>query len=170
MSSASTNRSPQLISVHLLHDDRTSRLQMLHDKGADVTITGICHLELLRIPRTRLQPLLVTTTLTADGSQMSFALGWFQATLKLGNKSCIAKIQVHEGIQTQLLSFGLCQELAIILPDILKLILAVPHVNRCSKLSLPTVTSLSAARDLFLCEFRDILVSRRTSRQLHSRK
>ncbi|KAK7051433.1 hypothetical protein SK128_010235 [Halocaridina rubra] len=57
---------------------------MLPDTGADVTAIGICHLELLQIPRTSLQSLHATTTLTPDGFQMSPALGWFQASLKLG--------------------------------------------------------------------------------------
>ncbi|KAK7078896.1 hypothetical protein SK128_005388, partial [Halocaridina rubra] len=72
---------------------------MLPDTGADVTIIGILHLKLLWIPRISLELLPVTITLTADGSQMSPAMSWFQATMKLGNKTCIAKIQVQEGIQ-----------------------------------------------------------------------
>ncbi|KAK7072100.1 hypothetical protein SK128_002544, partial [Halocaridina rubra] len=133
---------------------------MLPDTRADVTGIGICHFELLRIPRTNLQPLPATTTLTANGSQMSPALGWLQDTLKLGNKSCIAKIQVHEGIQTFLLSFGHCQELGIISFDFPKPILTTTHVNGCAQLPLPATTSPSAARDFFLHEFRDVLVSK----------
>ncbi|KAK7061152.1 hypothetical protein SK128_000185, partial [Halocaridina rubra] len=66
---------------------------MLPDTGADVTLIGIRRLKLLWIPRSSLQPLPITTTLTTDRSQMSPALGWFQATLKLCNKSCVAKIK-----------------------------------------------------------------------------
>ncbi|KAK7077731.1 hypothetical protein SK128_000367 [Halocaridina rubra] len=91
---------------------------------------------------------------------MSPALGWFQATLKLGNKSCIAKIQVHKCIQTPLLSFGHCQELAIILPDFPKSILPVSHINRCAEVLLPATTSPSSAQGFFLQEFRDVLVSK----------
>ncbi|KAK7079869.1 hypothetical protein SK128_025785, partial [Halocaridina rubra] len=133
---------------------------MLPDTGADLTVIGISHLKLLQIPRTRLQPLPATTTLTINGSQMSPALGWFHATLKLGNKSFVAKIQVLEGIQTPLLSFGNCQELTIILLDIPKPILTITHVNLCAELSLPATTSPSAARDFFLHTFRYLLVSK----------
>ncbi|KAK7072973.1 hypothetical protein SK128_015768, partial [Halocaridina rubra] len=70
-----------------------------------------------------------------------------------GNKSYIAMIQVQEGIQTPLLSFSHCQELAIISPDSPKLILAVTHVNRCTELLLSATTLPSAARDFFLHEF-----------------
>ncbi|KAK7026476.1 hypothetical protein SK128_006782 [Halocaridina rubra] len=112
MSSGSTNRSPQPISVHLLHDDRTSRIQMLPNTGADVTIIGFCHLK------------------------------------------------VHMGIQAPLVSFGHCQELAIISPDFPKPILAITHINRCTELSLPAITSPSAARDFFFHEFIDVLVAK----------
>ncbi|KAK7065300.1 hypothetical protein SK128_028062, partial [Halocaridina rubra] len=64
---------------------------MLPDTWADVTVIGICHLLLLQIPRASLQPLPATTTHTANGSQMSPVLGWFQASLKLGNKSCVPR-------------------------------------------------------------------------------
>ncbi|KAK7056542.1 hypothetical protein SK128_023809 [Halocaridina rubra] len=127
---------------------------------ADVTVIGIHHFELLQIPRRSLQPLPATTTITADESQMSPALRWFQATLKLGNKFCIAKIQVHEGIQTSLLSFCHCQELAIISLEFPKPILAVTNVNRCTELPLPATTSPSVAWDFFLCKFRNVLVSK----------
>ncbi|KAK7087022.1 hypothetical protein SK128_002690 [Halocaridina rubra] len=133
------------IGVHLLHDERNSRLQMEPDTGADVTVIGTRHFKLLRIPRTSLHPLPSTTTLNADGSQMFPTLEWFQDTLKLGNKSCVAKILVHEGIQTPHLSFAHCQELAIILPVFPKPILAITHVNRCAELPLPATTSSSAA-------------------------
>ena len=161
VSTGSTNNSPQPLSVYLLYNGKTSRLRMLPDTGADVTVMGISHLEQLGIPRTDLQPLPATTTFTADGSPMSPALGWFQATLTLGNKSCIAKIQIHEGVQTPLLSYGHCKELAIIPPGFPKPILAVTHVNRCAELTLPTLTSPSAARDFFLWEFSDVLVSKK---------
>ncbi|KAK7079850.1 hypothetical protein SK128_024668, partial [Halocaridina rubra] len=70
------------------------------------------------------------------------------ATLKLGNKSCIAKIQLHEGIHTPLLSFGHCQELAIVSPDFPKPVLTITHINRCAELPLPTTTSPFAAKRL----------------------
>ncbi|KAK7069843.1 hypothetical protein SK128_013908, partial [Halocaridina rubra] len=89
---------------------------------------------------------------------MSPASGWFQATLNLGNKSCIAKFHVQEGIHTLLLSIGQCQELAIILPNFPNSILIVTHVNRCAELLLSTTTSPSAIQDFFLREFRDVLV------------
>lgn len=47
---------------------------------------------------------------------MDPALGCFKATLKLVIRPCIASIQGHD-VQTPLLSYGQCQELAIILPD-----------------------------------------------------
>ncbi|KAK7084020.1 hypothetical protein SK128_025149, partial [Halocaridina rubra] len=131
---------------------------MLHDTGAYVTVLSICHLELLQIPRTSLQPLPATTTFTFYESQMSPALGWFQATLKLGNKSCVAKIQVYKSIRTPL-SYSHCQELAIISPDFPKPIIVVTYINRCAELSLPVMTSLSGAQDFFLLELRDVLVT-----------
>ncbi|KAK7085445.1 hypothetical protein SK128_023559, partial [Halocaridina rubra] len=80
------------------------------------------------------------------------------AILKFGNKSCDAKIQIHEGILSPLLSFSHCQELDIISPDFPKRILAVTNVNRCAELSLRATTLPSA--DFFLCKFRDVLVSK----------
>ncbi|KAK7074617.1 Core histone macro-H2A.1 [Halocaridina rubra] len=142
-------KSPQSVSVHP-HNDRTSRLQVLPDTGADVTVICICHLELLLIPRTSLQPLPDTTTLTAIGSQMCPALGWFQATLNLGSKLCFAKIQVHEGIQTPLLSFDHCQELAIISPDFPNPSLPLHTSADALSCPFPLLTSPSAAWDFFL--------------------
>ncbi|KAK7082110.1 hypothetical protein SK128_019222 [Halocaridina rubra] len=92
-------------------------------KGADVSVIGKQHLDLLRIPRSSLQPQASTTTLTADGSEMASPLGSFQATLHLDTRSCTAKIQVHQAIQTPFLSSAQCQELVIISPDFLKPIL-----------------------------------------------
>ncbi|KAK7073396.1 hypothetical protein SK128_018730 [Halocaridina rubra] len=103
---------------------------MLLDTRDNVTVFSIHHLELLRIPRSNLKSLPATTTFTADGFQMSPALGWFQATLRLGSKFCMAKIHVCEGTQTSLLSIGHCQELAIISPDVPKPILTITHVNK----------------------------------------
>ncbi|KAK7053096.1 hypothetical protein SK128_022656 [Halocaridina rubra] len=76
---------------------------MLPDTEHDGTVTGSCHLELLQIPRTCLQTLPATATVTPDRSQMSPALGWFQATLKFGNMSYVVKIQGNGQLSTGLL-------------------------------------------------------------------
>lgn len=61
------------------------------ETGADVIVIGTRHLEMLWISKSRHQPTPPTATLTADGSQIP-VLGYFNATLMLGNKSCIASI------------------------------------------------------------------------------
>ncbi|KAG0718744.1 hypothetical protein GWK47_051865 [Chionoecetes opilio] len=151
---------PTPVCIHLVHGESTSRLQMLPDTGADVTVIGMRHLQMLHIPLSSLQPLPSTTMLTADGSVMTPAVGCFYATLRLHGKSCTAKIQVHEGIQTPLLSYGHCMELAIISPAFPKPLLEVKHVNRCTEMTLPSTTSPSAARAHFLREFSDMLLSK----------
>ncbi|KAG0720791.1 hypothetical protein GWK47_047730 [Chionoecetes opilio] len=143
---------PTPVCVHLVHGESTSRLQMLPDTGADVTVIGTRHLQMLHIPLSSLQSLPSTTTLTADGSVMTPAVGCFYATLRLHGKSCTAKIQVYEGIQTPLLSYGHCMELAIISPAFPKPLLEVKHINRCAEMTHPPTTSPSAARAHFLRE------------------
>ena len=133
---------------------------MLSDTGADVSVIGPQHLDLLKIPRSSLKPPSTATTLTADASAMAPALGTFLATLSLGKWSCSAVIQVHEGVQMPLLSYTHCQELAIISSEFLKPILEVKHVNRCKGLPLPPITSPAEAKDFFLREFKDMLVSK----------
>ena len=157
---SSAPKTPQPISVLLSHGDITSRIQMLPDTGANVSVIGPQHLNLLKIPRSSLKPPSTATTLTADGSAMAPALGTFLATLSLGKWSCSAVIQVHEGVQMPLLSYTHCQELAIISSEFPKPILEVKHVNRCKKLPLPSTTSPAEAKDFFLREFKDVLVSK----------
>ena len=96
--------------VHLVYGESTSRLQMLPDTDTAVTVIGKQHLGILQIPRSSLQPLPFVHMLTVDWSEMSPALGCFKATLRLGQRSCVAQIQVHEGVQTPLLSYGHCME------------------------------------------------------------
>ncbi|KAK4310272.1 hypothetical protein Pmani_018151 [Petrolisthes manimaculis] len=126
---SSATKTPQPINVLVSYGEATSHLLMLPDTGADVTVIGKRHLEILGIPLSSLQPPACTTTLTADGSTMAPALGIFKATLNLGKRSCPARIQVHEGVQTPLLSYGHCKELAIISSDFPKPILEVKHVR-----------------------------------------
>ncbi|KAK8374220.1 hypothetical protein O3P69_011974 [Scylla paramamosain] len=111
---ASNAMIPKPVCIYLTHGGSTSHLQMPPDTGADVTVIGQRHLGMLQIPRSRLQPLPPVHTLTADGSEMAPALGCFQAILRLGQRSCVVRIQVHEGVQIPLLSYGQCKELAII--------------------------------------------------------
>ncbi|KAK4322626.1 hypothetical protein Pmani_006603 [Petrolisthes manimaculis] len=80
------NKSPKPVNVHLCYDNKTSRLQMLPDTGADVMVLGTRHLKMLEIHKDSLLPPPLMDTPTADGSQMAPALGCFQATLKLGNR------------------------------------------------------------------------------------
>ncbi|KAK4316013.1 hypothetical protein Pmani_012797 [Petrolisthes manimaculis] len=103
---SSATKTPQPINVLVSYGEATSHLLMLPDTGADVTVIGKRHLEILGIRLSSLQPPACTTTLTADGSTMAPALGIFKATLNLGKRSCPARIQVHEGVQTPLLSYG----------------------------------------------------------------
>lgn len=153
-------KTPKPVCIQLVHGELSSQLRMLPDTGADITVIGTRHLDLLQIPRDSLRPLPATPTFTADGSEMSPALGYFTATLRLGKKSCSAQIQVHHGVQTPLLSFRHCKELAIISPEFPKPILQVQHVNRCTEAPLPTLTSPAAAKEYFLREFPDVLVSK----------
>ena len=90
--------------------------------------------------------------LTADGSRLSPAVGCFQATLTLGNRSYVANIQVHDEPQTPLLLYDHCHELAIISPDFPRSILEMTDVNRCVEMTLPAPTSPEAAQDYFLWE------------------
>ena len=162
--SGTTVKTPKPTSVRVSFGDIKSRLQMLPDTGADFTVIGLQHLQSLGIPRSSLQAPPPLVCFTADGSQMSPALGTFQATLTLGKKSCLATIHVHENVQLPLLSYGHCQELAIISADFPKPIVEVRHANRCSKLPLSATTSPSAAKDYFLQEFKDVLVSKEESK------
>ncbi|XP_066953187.1 uncharacterized protein [Macrobrachium rosenbergii] len=123
--SSTAPKTPQPICVLLSCGDINSRLQMLPDTGADVTVIGQRHLESLGIPRSSLQPLPPTTMITADGSKMTPAL-----------------------------------ELAIISPDFPKPIAEVKHVNRCKELPISATTSPSAAKEYFLREFADVLISK----------
>ena len=133
---------------------------MLPNTGADVTVIGQQHLSMLQIPRSSLQPLPFVHMLTADGSEMAPALGCFEAILRLGQRSCVAKTQVHEGVQTSLLSYCHCKELAIISQEFPKTILNVKHVNWYDELPLPVLTSPSVAKEYFLRVFRDVLLSK----------
>ena len=133
---------------------------MLPNTGADISVVGPQHLDILQIPQSSLEPPPTTTMLTADGSPMSPALGVFQAILTLGKRSCSASVQVHDGIQVPLLSYGHCQELAIISPEFLKSIFEVKHVNRCKELSFIPSTSPVEAKHFFLQTFKDVLVSK----------
>ena len=159
-SPSASSKTLKPICVLLSYEDNTSRLQMLPDTGADITVIGLRHLDDLGIPRSSLRPPSATMTVTADGSSMAPSLGTFQATLTLGQKSCLARISVHEGVQTPLLSCAHCEELAIISPDFPKPILEVTHVNRCLELPISAAISPSAAKDYFLREFKDVLVSK----------
>ena len=133
---------------------------MLPDTGADISVVSPQHLDILQIPRSSLEPPSTTTTLTADGSPMSPALGVFQATFTLGKRSCSASVQVHNGIQVPLLSYGHCQKLAIISPDFPKPIFEVKHVNRCKELPFIPSTSPAEAKQFFLHTCKDVLVSK----------
>ncbi|XP_068229734.1 uncharacterized protein [Palaemon carinicauda] len=152
--------SPVVVSLDLTYKGETSKIMMLPDTGADVSVMGPQHLELLQITRNKLQRSATSVTLTADGSQMTPALGTLKATLSLANRSCHAMIQVHEGIQMLLLSYAHCKELAIIPPDFPRPILQFVHVNRCKELPLHANSTPAEAREHFLRIFPDVLVSK----------
>ncbi|XP_064100793.1 uncharacterized protein LOC135211412 [Macrobrachium nipponense] len=158
--SSSTDSSPPPISISLTYRGETSKLMMLPDTGADVSVMGPQHLELLHIPRSELQPPATSVTLTADGSKMTLALGTLKATLSLAKRSCLATIQVNECIQMPLLSYALCKELAIIPPGFPQPILQATHVNRCKELPLHADMTPAEAREYFLQTFQDVLVSK----------
>ncbi|KAK3895520.1 hypothetical protein Pcinc_000758 [Petrolisthes cinctipes] len=141
---------PTPVCVHVTYGKTTSRLHMLPDTGADVTIIGEKHMSTLQVSRSSLQPLPSNTVLTADGSEMSPALGYFQATLQLGKKWCTARIHVHKGVPTPLLSYSHCKELNIIPQEFPKPIVQVQHINRCTETPLCNITSPSEARKYFL--------------------
>ena len=63
--------SPAPISVALTYRGDTSKIMMLPDTGADVSVMGPKHLDSLRIPRSSLQPSTSSVTFTADGSKMA---------------------------------------------------------------------------------------------------
>ncbi|XP_068238582.1 uncharacterized protein [Palaemon carinicauda] len=158
--STTTCPSPVPVSLDLTYNGETSKILMLPDTGADVSVMGPQHLELLQITRDELQRSATSVTFTADGSQMTPALGTLKATLSLANRSCHAMIQVHEGIQMPLLSYAHCKELAIIPPDFPRPILQVVHVNRCKELPLHANSTPAEAREYFLRTFPDVLVSK----------
>lgn len=133
---------------------------MLPDTGADVIFIGRRHLDTLHITKSSLHPLPPTTTLTADVSGMVSALGTLQATLTLGKLLCSATIHVCKGAQTTLLSYGHCPKMSIISSAFPKPILEVKHVNRFKVLLLTATTSSSAAKEHFLQEFKEVLVSK----------
>ncbi|XP_068245365.1 uncharacterized protein [Palaemon carinicauda] len=138
------------------------QLQMLiPDTGADITVIGTIHLDALCIPRTRFEPPPMTDVVTADVSPQTPAVGYFEAKLHLGNKSCSATVYVHEGIQTLLLSREHCRALAIVSSDFPEPILKVTHVNRCTQFHATTMTSPAAIKDYFLQHFSDVLISKK---------
>ncbi|KAK4321768.1 hypothetical protein Pmani_007397 [Petrolisthes manimaculis] len=129
-----------LTTVSITYRSITANLDRLPDTGADITVIGCRHLEMLQIPSSSLRPPPAMTTLTTDGSSMAPALGTFPARFSIGKHSCNPTVQVHEDVQTPLLSNGHCQELAIISSEFPKLIAQVKHVNRCKELPFTTTT------------------------------
>ncbi|KAK4303511.1 hypothetical protein Pmani_024480 [Petrolisthes manimaculis] len=126
----SPQKTPTLTTVNLTYGGTTTQLDMLPDTGADITVIGRRHLKMLRISSSSLRSPPPTTTFTADGSSMAPALGTCQALLSIGSRSYTATIYVHEDVQTPLLSYGHCQELAIISREFPKPIVQVKHVNK----------------------------------------
>ncbi|KAK3893338.1 hypothetical protein Pcinc_002892 [Petrolisthes cinctipes] len=110
----SSKKTPTLTTVSITYRSITANLDMLPDTGADITVIGRGHLEMLQIPSSSLRPPPSTTTLTADGSSMAPALGTFQARFSIGKRSCTATVQVYEDVQTPLLSYGHCQATGIV--------------------------------------------------------
>ncbi|ROT72286.1 Transposon Ty3-G Gag-Pol polyprotein [Penaeus vannamei] len=157
----STGRTPKPVNVTLSYGSKSSQLLMLPDTGADITVIGPKHLDSLGIPRCNLSPPPATDVLTADGSSMTPALGCFETTLQLGQASCKAIVHVHEDIQTPLLSYSHCVDLAIVSTDFPKPILSVTHVNRCAQqMPASAMSSPTTARTYFLQHFSDVLVSK----------
>lgn len=151
---------PQHVNVLITHGGKSSYLQMIPDTGADITVIGLQHLRNLSISTRKLHASPQTTTLTADGSEMTPALGTFTATLALGTRSCSAQIRVHKDIQTPLLSFSHCQALAIIPKEFPKPILEVKHVKKCVELPFSASTPPSDVKEYFFKEFKDVLVAK----------
>ena len=112
-----TSPIPQPIVVTNAHGHTSSSLHMLPDTGPDATVIGLQHLQRLKICQEDLAPPSKVKRFTADGSETSPALGSFQADITLGNNTCTAWIDVHDGVPTPSLSYKHCQELAIISKD-----------------------------------------------------
>ncbi|XP_076068309.1 uncharacterized protein LOC143040770 isoform X3 [Oratosquilla oratoria] len=151
---------PQHVSVLITHGGKSSYLQMIPDIGADITVIGPQHLRNLSISTRTLHASPQTTTHTADGSEMTPALGTLTATLTLRKRSCSAQIRVHKDIQTPLLSFSHCKALAIIPKEFPKPILEVKHVKKCVELPFSASTPPSDVKEYFLKEFKDVLVAK----------
>ncbi|XP_069986299.1 uncharacterized protein [Penaeus vannamei] len=82
-------------------------------------------------------------------------------TLQLGQASCKAIVHVHKDIQTPLLLYSHCVDLAIVSTDFPKPILSVTHVNRCAQqMPASAMSSPTTARTYFLQHFSDVLVSK----------
>ena len=148
------------VDVSVSFGDISSNLQIIPDTGSDITVIGTTHLDTLNIPRSRLfRP--VTDSVTADGSFFKTpAVGFFRATLHLGDKSCLATIHVNEGFPNALLGRGHCRALAIISEEFPRPILEVTHVNSCTRIPTYATKSPEAAKEYFLREFNDVLVSK----------
>lgn len=95
---------PQHISDLVIHGYVTSRLTIMFDTIADVSVIGPQFLDSLGIPRRHLHPPQRSTILTEDRSEIALALSIFIVTLILGKRSCFANIRVHEGIQAPFVS------------------------------------------------------------------
>lgn len=109
----------------------------------DVTIIRE-HLAALNVMKSSLQNVPTTATLTADGLEMSPAIGCFMTILRLSRKSYKAKIQVHKDIPISLLPYRHCKALAIIPQEFAKPIQHVHYVNRCIELPISTISPAAA--------------------------
>ncbi|ROT64584.1 hypothetical protein C7M84_017473 [Penaeus vannamei] len=78
------------------------------------------------------KPVNITLSYGSKSSQL-LMLPDTGADITLGQASCKAIVHVHEDIQTPLLSYGHCVDLAIVSLDFPKPILSVTHVNRCAQ-------------------------------------
>ena len=157
---AHSNPSPSPVPVTVSYQNTSHQISFIPDTGAEVSVLGPQHLAHLQIDRKDLLPPTTSKTFTADGSEMSPPLGSLEVTLTLAKRSCQARLQVHDGVTTPLLSFSHCKELAIISPKFPKPILQVTHVHRCTEFPLTEATPPAEARDYFVRNFPDVLVSK----------
>ncbi|XP_045105165.1 uncharacterized protein LOC123500536 [Portunus trituberculatus] len=165
---------PPTVRVEVLHDGHSGGLDFIPDTGADTTVIGPQHLKMLGIDRQALGPPPSLAYYNADGTKMSAALGSLQATLVYAELSCTGWIDVQGSWNTPLLSREHCRALGIVPHDFPAQILSargsVASVREATNAPAPrssvpalpllSTTSPDAAKEYFLREYQDVLLTK----------
>ncbi|XP_045114017.1 uncharacterized protein LOC123506168 [Portunus trituberculatus] len=165
---------PPTVRVEVLHDGHSGGLDFIPDTGADTTVIGPQHLRMLGIDRQALGPPPSLAYYNADGTKMSAALGSLQATLVYGELSCTGWIDVQGSWNTPLLSREHCRALGIVPHDFPAQIFSargsVASVREATNAPAPrssvpalpllSTTSPDAAKEYFLREYQDVLLTK----------